>query len=47
MPNNLENKVVIAISSRALFKLEDSNLVFDEEKQGDGVVAFGQKMIFC
>lgn len=31
MPESLENKLVIAISSRALFDLEKSNQVFEEE----------------
>lgn len=31
MPESLEDKLVIAISSRALFNLEDSNRVFEED----------------
>ena len=31
MPKNLDGKLVIAISSRALFDLEESNKIFEEE----------------
>lgn len=31
MPTTLENKMVVAISSRALFELDDSNQIFEEQ----------------
>ena len=36
MPESFDGKLVVAISSRALFDLEESNRVFDEQ----GVAAY-------